>query len=60
MGMAAPCTRSPDSAVGSVGPRAMARRGLDLVPSSQRPSHPVETDASVSPLCQMSMDSKWL
>ena len=59
-GMAAPCTFSPTSAVGSVGPIPMARRGLALVASSHRPSQPVLTGVPGTALCQMSIDSKWL
>jgi hypothetical protein len=37
-----------------------ARSGLDPVASSHRPSQPVASEEEVTPLCQMSMDAKWL
>ena len=59
-GTAAPWTFSPVRAVGNVGPIPRARSGLALVPSSQRPSQPELTGVSGTPLCQISIDSKWL
>ncbi len=58
--MAAPCTRSPERSCGTVGPSASARRGFERVLSSHRPNQPVETGVPGTPLCQMSIDWKWL
>ncbi len=59
-GSEAPWTFSPWRTTGVVGPMPTARNGLDPFESSHRPIQPVVVDDEVEPLCQMSMDSKWL
>jgi hypothetical protein len=59
-GRVAPWISAPVRASGTLGPIPRARRGLAFVRSSHRPSQPVPTGVPGTPLCQMSIDSKWL
>ena len=59
-GTATPAAFSPPKTGGRVLPTDTARMGSVPVTSSHRPIQPVATPASGTPVCQMSIDRKWL
>ncbi len=52
--------RVPTAAGASTDPMFTARTGSSPVASNQRPSQPEFTGVDGEPVCQMSMDLKWL
>jgi hypothetical protein len=59
-GTAAPAVVAPASTTGSTGSKDTACRGSPPVASSQRPNHPVFAGRTGEPVCQMSIERKWL
>ena len=60
VGTEAPAVLAPASTTGSTGSNDTACRGSPPVASSHRPSQPVVDGLPGEPVCQMSIDRKWL
>ena len=59
-GSATPAAFAPTASGGRVAPTETTRSGSGPVASSQRPIQPVVAGWSGEPLCQMSIERKWL